>query len=131
MRKRRTKTTPTTPQNYPSGCCVRTEAGIFYIRGGKRFRIVSGRVEQSWAFPRVIQTSEAAVAKYRIAGRLGFREGSLIYNIKDGHTYLIADNKRRHVTSPDVLSRLGAKPQDVIIVSDAEINLHETGDTID
>jgi len=87
-------------------------------------------VEQSWAFPRVIETSEAALAKYRIAGRLGFREGTLIYNIEDAKMYLVADNKRRHIVSPDVLDRLGATFNDAITVSATEILLHEEGERI-
>lgn len=126
LRKRRTEL-PTGPVDYPSGSCVKTEKGLFLIKGTKRYRIVSERVLASWSFPRVIVTSEAAVAKYKILGKLGFRESSLLYNIKDGKMYLVSENKRRHITSPDVLDRLGATSKDVMTVSDDEIKLHEEG----
>lgn len=121
---------PTSPMNYPSDTCVRTESGYYLIKGGKKYRIVSTRVLDSWSFSRIVKTTDAAVSKYRTAGKLGFRGGSLIHNIADGKIYLVSDNKRRHITSPDVLERLGANGKDVIHVSDTEILLHVEGEPI-
>lgn len=132
MRKRKSKKIrlPKTPIVYPSGSCVKSEAGVFYIRNGRRFRIPTQRVLDSWAFPRIIITSEAALSKYRVAGRMGFRDGSLIYNIADGKIYLISDNKKRHITSPEALERIGADIHDATRVSDYEASLQEEGNTL-
>jgi len=130
FRRSQPKSLPTSPQNYPSGACVRSESGEYYIKGTRRYRIISGRVRASWGFPRVIETTDAALANYKIAGRVGFRDSTLIYSISDGKIYLVSDNKKRHVVSPDVLERLGATVDDCITVSDAELRLHETGEPI-
>ena len=121
------------PVDYPSGVFIHTEKGYFYIAGSdKRYRCLSKRVLDSWAPQRVIETTEAAVSKYRIAAKLKFRNGSLIHNIADGKVYLISDGKRRHVTSPDAFDMLNAKRdrKHVMSVSQAEINLHDEGEPL-
>lgn len=133
MRKmfRKKQTKPTGPVVYPGGSCVRTDSGVFYIRAGKRFRIQSEEILNSWNFHRVIESSETALSKYRIAGKIGFRDGSLIHNIADARIYLVSENKRRHVTNPAVLDRLGAKWSHIVTVSDDDINIQEEGDPIE
>lgn len=134
-RTRATRTTsaelPTSPVVYPSGVFIRTEKGYFFIHGeGKRMRIISDRVLASWSPQRIIHTTEAAVAKYRVTSKIRFRNGSLIWNLADGKMYLIENGNRRHITSPDVLTRIGAKEKDVTIVSLDEINLHPEGEPL-
>ena len=130
--KHRQKTTvPSNPTTYPVGSYVKTELGYFYITSNtKRYRFISNRVLDSWSPQRIILTSESALVKYRIASKMKFRSGTLIHNISDGKIYLIESNLKRHVTSPDVLERIGAAMKDVVTVSLNEINLHETGEEL-
>lgn len=131
FRSKKTTSLPSKPVVYPVGSFISTEAGYFYIAGiSKRFRFLSQRVMDSWSPHRVIETSEAAVKNYRIAAKMGFRNGSLIHNIADGKIYLVEANKRRQIVSPDVFERLGASRNDVVSVSLAEINLHEAGEEL-
>jgi hypothetical protein len=110
---------------------VKTQRGYFYIASpAKRYRVLSERVLNSWAPPRVVDTTEAAVSKYKTTSKLKFRNGSLIHNLADGRIYLIVNGKRCHIESPDVLSRLGATTSDIIHVSSDEINLHELGEAL-
>jgi hypothetical protein len=110
---------------------LHTEKGYFFIHGdGKRMRIISDRVLASWSPQRIIHTTEAAVSKYRITSKIRFRNGSLIWNISDGKMYLIENGTRRHITSPDVLTRIGATTKDVVAVSLDEINLHPEGESL-
>lgn len=123
---------PSTPQTYPSGIAVKTDKGTYLIhKDGKRYRIQSDEIFESWAFPRVVLTSEVALKNYPIAyTRLGFRDGTLLHNIKDGKMYLVSESKIRHITSPAVLKRLGATKDDLLLVSDDDINLMKRGDEI-
>jgi hypothetical protein len=84
----------------------------------------------SWSPHRVVRTTEAAVANYRIASKMKYRNGSLIHNLADGKIYLIEDGKRRHVQSPDALERIGAVRNEIISVSLNEIQLHEIGEPL-
>jgi hypothetical protein len=85
------------------------------------------RIVQSWSFPRIIPTTEAAVKHYPVSARMGFRDGTLIYNISDGRIYLIANNERRHIKTPDALERIGARITDAETVSEYEVNLQRQG----
>lgn len=123
---------PTSPVEYPSGVFIHTEKGFFFIHSeGKRMRCITERVLDSWSPQRVIETTEAAVAKYRITSKIRFRNGSLIYSIADGKMYFISEGKRRHIVSPDASKRLGVRWREATWVSQAEINLHEEGEVLE
>lgn len=128
MFKRRQPSLASEPVEYPSGAFVHTEKGYFYIVSQtKRYHLISERVLTSWSPQRIIETSEAAVVKYRIAAKMKFRNGSLIHNIADGKIYLIVDGQRRAIVSPDVFKLIGAKRSHTVTVSKTEANLHEEG----
>lgn len=126
------KQLPNYPVSYPAGFCVKTHKGHFFInKDGKRYRIPTQRIVDSWAFPHIIETTEAALANYPVAvTKLGFRDGSLLDNIADGKLYLASEGKLRHVVSPDVLERLGMNVGDALIVSADEINVMKQGEEI-
>lgn len=129
----RTKTQPpilpTTKTDYPEGTCVETEAGWFFIKKNYRFRIPTRRVLDSWRF-NVVQTTEAAVKHYKVAGKLGFRDGTIIDDFSDGRMYIIAGNKRRHIVNPDFFERTGIDHHWAITVSSEEANLHDDGEVL-
>jgi hypothetical protein len=87
-------------------------------------------VVASWRPHRIVESSEAAVSKYRIAAKMKFRNGSLIHNLADGKIYLIVDGQRRQIVSPDALAKIGATTGEAVTVSKDEINLHELGEEI-
>jgi hypothetical protein len=138
VRFKKTRPLPTTPINYPAGTFIETEKGYFFIvNSTKRYRLTSRRVLDSWAPHRVVKTTEAAVSKYRIAAKMKFRNGSLIWNISDGRIYLIENGKRRWLKSLDWFYHLGLDPADlkfnmkkIQYVSADEINLHEPGEDL-
>jgi hypothetical protein len=136
LRRRKSQFPPPTKKtDYPTGTFVETEKGFFYIvNKAKRYRLISRRVLDSWSPQRVVKTTEAAVAHYRVAAKMKFRNGSLIWNISDGKVYLIEEGKRRWVVSPEVYYRLGLNPslrmKDIIWVSMDEVNLHQLGEDL-
>lgn len=138
MFRKKNATPPTTPTEYPAGSFIKTERGHFYIAApGKRYRIVSQRVLDSWSPQRVVTTTEAAVAKYKIAAKMKMRNGSLIWNLSDGKIYLIENGKRRWLKNPDWFFRLGLDPSDlkfnmkrITLVSLDELNLHPEGEDL-
>jgi hypothetical protein len=66
----------------------------------------------------------------KVAGKLGFRDGTLIKNIADGKLYLISQNKRRHIVDPDTFEKYGLNRSNIIEVSESESNMHELGETL-
>lgn len=119
----------TSPTNFPSGIAVKTDKSVYWIKDGKRFRLISDKASKSWGFTTVHATEDSLVGM-KIAGKLGFRDGTLIKNIADGKIYLISQNKRRHIVDPDVFNKYGLNRSSMIEVSESETNMHDLGDSL-
>jgi hypothetical protein len=119
----------TSPINFPSGIAVKTDKATYWIKDGKKFKLVSDRAEKSWSFT-TVNAVESALSNIKLAGALGFRDGTLIKNIADGKIYLISQNKRRHIIDPDSFTKYGLDRSKVIEVSEAETNMHDIGDNL-
>jgi hypothetical protein len=77
-----------------------------------------------------VEATETAVAGIKLAGKLGFRDGTLIKNIADGKIYLISQNKKRHIVDPDSFDKFGLDRSKVIEVSAFEVSMHELGENL-
>jgi hypothetical protein len=119
----------TSPTNFPSGIAVKTEKAVYWIKDGKRFKLISDRAANSWVFT-TVNATEASLVNMRVAGRLGFRDGTLIKNIADGKMYLVSQNKKRHIVSPDIFDKFGLDRNAMIEVSATEIAAHELGEDL-
>lgn len=116
---------------FPSGICVKTEVGHWYINGNFRHRLGSKRIFQSWRFPFVAETTEEALQNYRKGKKLGFRDGALVRACSDSKLYFISKRQRRLVTNPSILYAMGLHPKDAVWVSDFELLLHEEGENLE
>ncbi|MGA1048239.1 MAG: hypothetical protein ACO3UU_09525 [Minisyncoccia bacterium] len=117
------------PTNFPSGLAARTDKCTYWIKDGKRYKLISDRAAKSWSFT-TVNATEAALSKFKVVGKLGFRDGTLIKNISDGKIYLISQNKKRHITSPDVFNNFGLDRSKIIEVSEEEVNMHDLGESL-
>lgn len=113
----------------PSGLAVKTDQGTYWVKDGKRYKLISERAANSWSFPTVLAT-EQAISTMKVIGKLGFRDGTLIKNIADGKMYLISQNKKRHIVSPDSFDRYGLDRSSIVEVSEAEADMHLTGENL-
>lgn len=133
LKKKRSKLTQSTlitsPTNFPSGIAVKTDKATYWIKDGKRFKLISDRATQSWAFT-TVNATEAALSGIKLVGKLGFRDGTLIKNIADGRMYLLSQNKLRHIVDPDVFNKYGLDRSKLIEVSDVETKAHEIGEDL-
>jgi hypothetical protein len=78
----------------------------------------------------MVNATESALTGFKLAGKLGFRDGTLIKNIADGRIYLVSQNKLRHVVDPDSFTRYGLDRSKVIEVSETEISAHDLGEKL-
>lgn len=117
------------PTNFPSGLAVKTDKATYWIKDGKRYKLISDRAAKSWSFT-TVNATEAALSRIKLVGKLGFRDGSLIKNIADGKMYLVSQNKLRHIVDPDIFDRYGLDRFNLIEVSEAEIKAHDIGETL-
>ena len=119
----------TVPTNFPSGLAVKTENAVYWIKDNKKYKLISDRAAESWKFVTVNGT-EKSVSLIKLAGKLGFRDGTLIKNIADSKIYLISQNKRRHIVNPDDFNKYGLDRSQVIEVSEIETNMHDLGENL-
>jgi len=119
----------TSQTNFPSGIAVKTDKATYWIKDGKRFKLISDRAADSWLFT-TVNASEAALSGIKLVGKLGFRDGTLIKNIADGKLYLVSQNKRRHIKSPDIFDRYGLDRSRVVEVSEDETDMHDQGEDL-
>ena len=119
----------TSPTNFPSGLAVKTDKAIYWIKDGKRYKLISDRAAKSWSFT-TVNATEAALSGIKLVGKLGFRDGALIKNIADGKMYLVSQNKLRHIVDPDIFDRYGLDRSKLVEVSEAEIKAHDIGESL-
>ena len=117
------------PTNFPSGLAVKTDKAVYWIKDGKRYKLISDRAARSWMFT-TVNATEAALSGIKLAGKLGFRDGSLIKNIADGKMYLVSQNKLRHIVDPDIFDRYGLDRSKLIEVSELEAAAHDLGENL-
>ncbi len=117
------------PTNFPSGIAVKTDKDTYWIKDGKRYRLISDRAATSWSFT-TVNATEAALTGFKVAGKLGFRDGTLIKNVADGKMYLVSQNKLRHIVDPDSFTKYGLDRSKVIEVSEAEVSAHDLGEKL-
>ena len=117
------------PTNFPSGIAVQTDKATYWIKDGKRYRLISDRAAKSWCFT-TVKATESALSGTKLVGKLGFRDGTLIKNIADGKMYLVSQNKLRHIVDPDIFIKYGLDRSNLIEVSEAEIKAHDIGDIL-
>jgi hypothetical protein len=117
------------PTNFPSGIAVQTDKATYWIKDGKRYRLISERAAKSWSFT-TVKATESALSGIKLVGKLGFRDGSLIKNIADGKMYLVSQNKLRHIVDPDIFDKYGLDRSKLIEVSEAEIKAHDIGENL-
>ena len=111
-----------------SGMFYRTESGNFYVKSNKRYKVYSERCLQSWATP-TVDSKFANISHIPYAGILGFRDGTIIHNLSDGKIYIVSDNQKRQIKTPDAFPE-GWIEQYKILVSESEANLHKDGPEI-
>ena len=117
------------PTNFPSGIAVKTDKDTYWIKDGKRYRLISDRAAKSWSFT-TVNATEAALTGIKVVGKLGFRDGTLIKNIADGRIYLVSQNKLRHIVDPDSFTKYGLDRSKVLEVSEAEVSAHDLGEKL-
>ena len=114
---------------YPTGVCVRTTSGYWYVQGKFKRKIPSLRILESWSFPFVLEVEDDSLSSLLTAKALGFRDGKIV-RAMDGTYYLVSDRKLRRIANPDFLEATGVDRGSIKYASDKELALHELGEDL-
>jgi hypothetical protein len=113
----------------PSGIFVRTpDQEAYYVKSGKAYEVSEIHL-RSWDASVIPITAMALLPLLPIAGKLGFRDGTLVKDFADGKMYLISDSQRRQITDPRVFEALGGEKRMVSVPSEY-IKMHPEGETL-
>ena len=114
----------------PSGVAVRTPTAKFLVKGDTLLRISNDRIWNSWNFPIIVEAENEALKNYIIAGKLGYRDGTVLESIGSRKLYLVSAQRLRHIETPDLFEELGITYDRRVLVSEEELKLHKEGEPI-
>lgn len=119
-------------RQFPDGSLLvdGTTKTYYLIDAGTKRKFASLNVVVSESNPsKAIQTNAAELALYPDGAPLTFPNYSLV-KTPSGVIYLLVDNTRRRVVSPEVFRTLGFNPEEVIKGSEADIAAYPDGQAI-
>ncbi len=117
---------------YPDGTIVQDESGgsLYILQDGKRRLFTSMSVFLSSYSPsQIVAVSKADLEKYPLGTPIKFAQYSLL-RVPKGTVYLLVGDMLRGIVSREVFRVLGFNPDEVISVSDADVQGYTKGELI-
>lgn len=116
-------------KDYPDGSLVQAEGDqiVWLIEGGKRRAFSSKAALKSYFGSRsALKVSPADLAHYDLGIAIKYPNYSLVKDTQ-GVIYLLADNHRRKITSPEAFRSLGYNPEEVEDITDEDLTAYAEG----
>lgn len=118
---------------HPTGTLVREngQVGIYYIQNGKKKPFWSGDVFNANGFQEnlVVTVSKNEIDAYSTIDPVKFNDGTVV-QAPDGGVFVIENGLKRAITTREAFDELGYSAENIIPVSDSELNLYKRGDDI-
>lgn len=119
-------------RTYPDGTLLRETGtpGVWLIENGMRRPILSRAALQS-RFPNaaVIDVAKNDIERYEIGAPVKFPNYTLVQS-PAGDIYLLVNNEKKKIASPDVFRAIGYNPAEVVEATDGELAWYRDGRTI-
>lgn len=119
-------------KHYPDGSLlqVQGEAGVYLIQYGKKRPFWSRTAFfSSYDSRRIIQVAKSDLDIYEEGAPIKFANYSLLEG-PTGRIYLIVDNQKRYIVSPDVFRKIGFNPEEIIDVTANDLSSYANGEDI-
>jgi len=117
--------------NYPNGIIVKSvnNPKVYYIENNTKRPIESPNMLISqFRWQDLIEVSPVELDAIALGTPMTFRDGSLLSN--NGTVYVVSNARVRPITSPQAFLSKGYKWNNIIPVSNAELSLHQKGDSL-
>jgi hypothetical protein len=119
------------PLLYPDGNLIREKGGstVWLIENKKKKEISSGQLlnHLNYCWTKIIEISQEELNAYPTGKPALYQNGTLLRAENSGTVYLIEDNQKKEIKSLKIFESRNYRWQDVIIVSEKEINLYLLG----
>lgn len=118
-------------RDYPTGTLLRgPDGGHWVVQAGARRAVTSRSVLTSrFDESKAIEVTQAALERYPIGDPIRFANYSLLRSPR-GTVFLIVDDKKRGITSPEAMRANGFNPEEVDDVTFEDLAIYETGEPI-
>lgn len=119
---------------YPIGALLqeRSTGGVYFVKDGvKRPLLFRELLKINFPKKRIIPSSSAELAAYQTNEPVLLKEGLVVKSKESDLVYFISRGMKRPFTSEKAFTALGHHFSTIITVSQALLDLHETGETID
>ncbi|MDA3840337.1 MAG: hypothetical protein PF572_04570 [Patescibacteria group bacterium] len=119
-------------RTYPNGTLVQAigEPGVWLIQNGQRRPFLSkGALTTRFDVNKIISINKSELEKYPKGPSIMFPQYSLVRSPM-GKTFLLVDNKKRLIESPEAFRVIGFNPEEVINASWDDIKSYDDGENI-
>jgi len=117
---------------FPDGSLVRadSEPGVWLIQGGKKRPFLSqGALNSRYDPKKIITVNKADLDGYLKGDPIKFAQYSLVKS-PPGDIYLLVNDAKRKIESPEAFRRLGFNPEEVDSASSQDLSYYQNGDPV-
>lgn len=119
---------------YPTGSLLQDEVSgaVYYVKDEFKHPIYTKEILlTNFPYDKIIKVSKEKLEGFTLAKPIKFRDGTLIKSPKSNTVYLISQEKKHPIPSPEVFAAFGYQWESVITVPENILNFHETGKPIE
>ncbi len=123
----------TATSTYPTGALLQDKktGGVYWVNEGTKAPIWDAIfLKTKFKNKKIIPVASSELANYPAISPVMFEDGELLQSTFYPAVYIIADGKRRPISSAKVFEGLGYKWENIIKVSPKVLNLYEQGEPI-
>lgn len=124
----------TIESSYPTGALLQNKktGGVYFVKNGVKQPLVAKQLLTLYfKNKKIIQVSEEELNEYLTGDPIRLKDSELVRASADSAVYVISNGLRRPIVSAQSFTDLGYKWENVIVVEDKILALHELGEKID
>ncbi len=124
----------TVESSYPTGALLQNKktGGIYYVKNGIKQPIISKQLYTLYfKNKKLTQVSAEELEAYQTGEAIKLKDGELVRGPIEPTVYVISNGLKRPIGSAQTFTSLGYKWENVLVLEDKIINLHELGPIVD
>jgi len=118
---------------YPAGALLQDKqtGGVFFVKDGVRKPIIDRTIlDINYSNYTIMQATQEELEKYSRQSPAKIKDGTLVKADNGNTIYVISDGTRRPISSPQTFNGMGYKWDNVKVVPEKVVDLHEIGESV-